>query len=278
MLPYGGTQPPTIGSTMNLVGRMAAGLTIVAALVLAAANPSSAAKQLSITGPTISDVTDTSAVISWSTNRRSTGVVRFGPTPSYGTEVSSTANSTSHSVTLTGLTAGTTYYVQIEARSNGGRMATASDSFDTAMGPPPPPPPPAATCLDSPTTTTIDDTWAGQSIVGRIRPGDLDPGTGLDLRGMTLSVHDRSQDAVVDGRPVIDSRWGLVQTDSSVDLCVVGGEIISPNPSSITWDENYDRDGLGFGYRLGTTRNHTGHRCGRGDPADGQRPLLLQPS
>jgi len=112
-------------------------------------------------------------------------------------------------------------------------------------------------CLSSPSTTRVDQTWTGGDYVGRIRPGDLEPGVGIDLRGTTISVHTSEFDAVENGRPVVDSRWGLVQMDDSTSLCVAGGQVLSPNPSWITWAENYDTDGIGIGYRLGTTRNHT---------------------
>ncbi|MBX2883738.1 MAG: hypothetical protein KTR32_27545 [Granulosicoccus sp.] len=103
---------------------------------------------------------------------------------------------------------------------------------------------------------TVDDSWAGQEIVGRIRPGRLGDDVAIDLRGTRIRIHDKSEDAVVDGNPVIDSRWGLVQTDSSTDLCIAGGQVTSDNAHNITWAENYDTEGIGNGYRLGTTRNH----------------------
>ena len=103
---------------------------------------------------------------------------------------------------------------------------------------------------------TVDDSWAGQEFIGRIRPGRVGSDVAIDLRGTQIRIHNKSEDAVVDGDPVIDSRWGLVQTDLSTDLCIVGGEISSDNAHNITWAENYDTEGIGSGYRLGTTRNH----------------------
>jgi len=105
-------------------------------------------------------------------------------------------------------------------------------------------------------TRSVDASWAGQNIVGKIRPGNVGSDVAIDLRGTNIRIHDKSEDAVENGKPVIDSRWGLVQMDSSTDLCIAGGEITSPNAHNITWLENYDTIGLGKGYRLGTTRNH----------------------
>lgn len=108
-------------------------------------------------------------------------------------------------------------------------------------------------CFES---RVVDASWAEQEIVGRIRPGRVGSDVAIDLRGTHIRIHDKSDDAVADGDPVIDSRWGLVQTDSSTNLCVAGGEVTSPNAYNITWAENYDTEGIGRGYRLGTTRNH----------------------
>jgi len=116
---------------------------------------------------------------------------------------------------------------------------------------------------------TVDDRWAGQDIVGRIRPGDVGADVAIDLRETHIRIHDKSDDAVENGKPVIDSRWGLVQTDSSTDLCVAGGEVTSANAHNITWAENYDTEGIGQGYRLGTTRNHVAVDLG-----DAVRPIV----
>lgn len=118
-------------------------------------------------------------------------------------------------------------------------------------------------------TRAVDDSWAGQNIIGRIRPGDRGTDVAIDLRGTNIRIHDKSDDAVEDGKPVIDSRWGLVQLDSSTDLCVAGGQITSPNAHNTTWLENYDTAGIGTGYRLGTTRNHVAVDLG-----EAERPIV----
>jgi hypothetical protein len=123
-------------------------------------------------------------------------------------------------------------------------------------------------CLEQ--SSSIDTSWADQSRIGRLRLGDFGVGTALDLRGTEISVHYPSLDAIsANGNPQVDSRWGLIQFDSSTDLCVAGGEVVSPNPLNITWAENYDTQGTGRGYRSGTTRNHTAI-----DTADSVRPTI----
>ena len=67
------------------------------------------------TGVTISNVAATSitangAVITWTTDKPANSVLEYGPTTSYGATIGTTsAQTTSHRVTITGLTPGTTY-------------------------------------------------------------------------------------------------------------------------------------------------------------------------
>ncbi len=114
------------------------------------------------------------------------------------------------------------------------------------------------TCLDDNSIENTDTSWFGRSLTGRIRPGSVPDNTAVDLRGARIAVHEAEDDAIdADGDPVVDSRWGLVQFDTATNPCVAGGEVTSNNPYNITWAENYDTEGIGRGYRLGTTRNHT---------------------
>ena len=125
-------------------------------------------------------------------------------------------------------------------------------------------------CLDADSIENVDSSWYGQSLAGRIRPGRVANNTAIDLRGTHIAVHDSDDDAIdANDDPVIDSRWGLIQIDTSTNLCIAGGEVTSPNPYNITWQENYDTEGIGRGYRLGTTRNHTAV-----DTADSNRPTV----
>lgn len=66
----------------------------------------------------------TSTTISWTTNEVATGKVDYGVSTSYGSEATSSASGTSHSVNLTGLTADTTYYYRITATDIAGNTQT----------------------------------------------------------------------------------------------------------------------------------------------------------
>ena len=81
---------------------------------------------------TVSDISDTSAKISWTTNENTTSTVNYGKTIDYG---SSTAISlgVSHSVTISGLTANTTYHFNIiYSDPAGNEEETGDNTFTTA--------------------------------------------------------------------------------------------------------------------------------------------------
>ncbi len=101
-----------------------------------AANPSPV-----ISAVTASGITGNSAIITWTTDQGSSSQVSYGTTTAYGTQ--SPVNNTlvtTHSVTLTGLTAGTTYdYVVTSLNSTNGSTTSGNFTFTTTGTPPPPP-------------------------------------------------------------------------------------------------------------------------------------------
>jgi Dockerin type I domain/Purple acid Phosphatase, N-terminal domain/Fibronectin type III domain len=90
-----------------------------------------------ISGVSSGSVAYDSAVISWTTNEASDTQVAFGLTTAYAS--TTTLNSslvTSHSVTLTGLAASTTYHYQVRSRDAAGNLATSADlTFATPAQP-----------------------------------------------------------------------------------------------------------------------------------------------
>lgn len=93
---------------------------------------------LDVTPPVISaisagSITQTGATITWTTNENSDTQVDYGTTASYGN--STTLNSslvTSHSATLSGLSAGTVYHYRVKSRDAAGNLAQSSDqTFNT---------------------------------------------------------------------------------------------------------------------------------------------------
>lgn len=90
------------------------------------------------TPPMISSVQSTniganSATITWTTDELSDSEVEYGTTTSYGFLEQNTSYTTSHAVTITGLTANTTYQYQVSSTDGSGNTGTSSNfSFTTA--------------------------------------------------------------------------------------------------------------------------------------------------
>lgn len=108
-------------------------------LLASVTNGSYTGVALDTTPPTISSVsvssiTGSSATISWTTNEPSDTQVNYGLTSSYGS--SSSLNSsmvTSHSVTLTGLSAGTVYNYRVRSRDAAGNLTSSSNNTFTTQ-------------------------------------------------------------------------------------------------------------------------------------------------
>lgn len=89
------------------------------------------------TAPVISSistnsVTQTSAGITWSTDESSDTQVDYGLTTSYGLSTTLNASGvTSHTATLSGLTAGTLYHYRVKSRDTAGNIALSSDQTVT---------------------------------------------------------------------------------------------------------------------------------------------------
>jgi hypothetical protein len=83
----------------------------------------------------VSAITTTSATITWTTDVAATGQVNYGTSSSYGSTSGSSASSTTHSVTLTGLTPGQTYDFAVSATNASGAISTSPNAtFTTTAG------------------------------------------------------------------------------------------------------------------------------------------------
>lgn len=104
--------------------------------------------------PVITNVSTTvgsaTAVITWNTNIDSSGVLSYGTTSGYGSS-KDTSQGTSHSVSISSLSASTTYHYKIENSSAGGTTVTTDNTFTTgAAG--------VNTTITSTVTTTVTTT------------------------------------------------------------------------------------------------------------------------
>jgi len=95
------------------------------------------------TGPVISNIQatsigETSATITWDTDESATSRVEYGPTSSYGsfTAVDATADNTTHSVALSGLSDGTDYHFRVISEDAGGYETISPDNTFTTVAAP----------------------------------------------------------------------------------------------------------------------------------------------
>lgn len=82
---------------------------------------------LAISGINVSEVTDTGVTITWSTSQPARGRVEYGTTTAYGSATPFSGESTSHRVTLSGLSPGTTYHYRVKVQGAGGGEVTSED-------------------------------------------------------------------------------------------------------------------------------------------------------
>ena len=74
---------------------------------------------------------ETTATITWTTDSLSTSTVNYGTTAGYGSASSSALLTTNHSITLTGLTASTTYHFQVGSGNSSGQTLSGDQTFNT---------------------------------------------------------------------------------------------------------------------------------------------------
>jgi thiol-disulfide isomerase/thioredoxin len=86
----------------------------------------------------ITEVNDTNAVITWTTDEPSTTQVEYGPTINYGkTSALNEVLDTKHAVKLSALNPNTSYYYKVKSKDAGGNLATSNteEKFSTKSPP-----------------------------------------------------------------------------------------------------------------------------------------------
>lgn len=79
------------------------------------------------------NITDTTAVVTWQTNIAASSRVEYGLTSGYGSTAGSGALVTSHSVSLSGLTIGTTYHFRVSSTEATGLSSSSGDRTFTTL-------------------------------------------------------------------------------------------------------------------------------------------------
>src|SRR5207237_500498 len=102
--------------------------------------------------------TSTGATVTWTTDRPSDSQVEYGTSSAYGSSTSLDPTLvTSHSQSLPGLSAGTTYHYRVKSRDGSGSLGVSGDGpFATA---PPPPPVISSVAAGSITSSGATITW-----------------------------------------------------------------------------------------------------------------------
>ena len=106
--------------------------------------------------------TTTSATVTWTTDQSSNSQVVYGATASYGSASSSASLVTSHSITLTGLSSGTTYHYAVVSANNQGYAATSTDQTFTTYNSSPPSTPTNLTATAT-SSSEIDLSWTAST-------------------------------------------------------------------------------------------------------------------
>ena len=89
-----------------------------------------------ISSVTATDITDTSATISWTTDESADSRVDYGLDSTYGSAVSDGSLVTSHSIALTGLDPSTEYHYKVTSADGSGNSASSADlTFTTVAAP-----------------------------------------------------------------------------------------------------------------------------------------------
>ena len=125
-----------------------------------------------ITNIQAGSITQTGATITWTTDENATSRVEYGLTSSYGTlsAADGSADNTSHSVALAGLTAGTTYHFRVLSTDGASNAGTSVDGTFTTSAPDPDTAPPPAPSITTGTATVNSDAYQISGTAGADTP------------------------------------------------------------------------------------------------------------
>lgn len=115
-----------------------------------------------------SNVTDTTATITWTTDESSSSVVEYGSTTSYGSTAAGNSDAISHTVNLTGLLNGSTYHYRVRSADAVGNSGQSGDYTFVTTGPPsttpaPTPAPTPASSSSSPSSSSPGSSGSSSS-------------------------------------------------------------------------------------------------------------------
>jgi len=127
-----------------------------------------------ITNVRVMGVTDSSAIVGWSTNEDADSAVHYGTTAAYGSRVFDPSPATDHALTLRGLSAKTTYHFQVSSADLAGNPPSRSPDlvFTTAAVPDTGPPMLSGIRVDGITDVLAVVSWStSEPADGKVRFG-----------------------------------------------------------------------------------------------------------
>ena len=181
-----------------------------------------------VTPPSISNVASTNitqnqAVITWTTDEPSTSQVEFGLTSRYGNFTLLNNNlTTSHSVTLSGLSPNTTFHFRVRSKNLLKNEAVSKDYSFTTLGPADITPPAAINDLTAskPTGNSVVLTWTSPGDDGNIGIASL-----YDIRYSTF--------------PITESNWNSAFRVIGEPIPKIAGTVQSMNVIGLTASTTY---------------------------------------
>ncbi len=228
---------------------------------------------LDTTSPTVSEAGSislgtTTATLGWTTNELSVSTLEYGTTTSYGTQATLSLSALlAHTASLTGLTAGTTYYYCIHSTDVAGNTANScghSFATDSASAPADVTAPVISLTASTPTSSGATVTWTTNELANtQVQYGtttsygsstDLDPILALthsvDIAGLSASttyhyrvksIDDAGNVALGSDQTVTTSSTPQVQV-SSVAISAIETTSITTSGVTITWQTDVPAD------------------------------------
>jgi hypothetical protein len=190
-----------------------------------------------------------SATITWTSDELASSRVDYGATSAYGTASTSAVLTTSHSVTVTGLTASTLYHFRIQSTDAASNTATSSDQTFTTSAVPDTTAPVISAIASSTATSTATITWTtNEASDSRVDYGAssaygtastsaaLSTSHSVILTGLTASTtyHFRVQSTDASSNVATSSDLTFTVTDTTIPL----GYVTTFNDQFATLDLN----------------------------------------
>jgi subtilisin family serine protease/chitodextrinase len=211
----------------------------------------------------VSQITDTTATISWTTNRPSNTTVNFGPTNTYGNTTTDSIEVTDHSITLTGLSIGTLYHYQVQSVDSYGSSKSSADAMFTTTGTMDTSPPSQPSQLSASVTSSssISLSWSAStdnvgvsqydiyrdnvflSSVSGIETTYEDNGLSVGVYTYTVQAIDGAGNLSAMSFPVTESLADTIPPTDPTNLSVV---VINNQDIALSWNASSDNVGVDY--------------------------------